>query len=258
MIAGNWKMNLNAQLASVLVHRLQERIATHKNVEVVLAPSMLHIQPLSLQIDKRKFKLAAQNAHFEDHGAFTGEVAMTQLQHLVSYVIIGHSERRHVFGEKDDLIAKKVASCVRNGMSAILCVGETNQDKAAGETNNVLHDQVTAGLRNITSAEIDNIVIAYEPVWAISNGKDFGEKKTPKPYDVKDAARAIRKNVRAMFGEQAEAKVRVMYGGSTNPENAKGYLNVEGVDGLLVGGASLNYEQFSKMVEIAHQSTVQG
>lgn len=245
-------MHFNTQQASVHVHRLQERVKTHRDVEVVLIPSFLHLQPLSNQIDRRKFKLGAQNCYFEDEGAYTGQVAATQLKDLVHYVLVGHSEPRHTFGETDRMIARKAAAVVRNDMSVILCVGDTAQDKASGHTKQVIHDQVVAGLSMLTTHDMNRVVVAYEPVWAISNGKNFKDHKVPTAEDVKKAVHTIRHNIRELYGKAAEEQVRVLYGGSSNADNAAGYLNVEGVDGLLPGGASLNYDQFPRMVEAAH------
>lgn len=254
LIVGNWKMHLNTSQASMLVHRLQERIETRRDVEVVLAPSALVLQPLSLQIDRKKFKLAAQNCHWQDEGAFTGEISATQLHDLVHYIIIGHSERRHIFGERDADIAKKVASVVRNDMSPILCVGETAQERRDGETKRVIHSQLTAGFKNLTSVDVKKAVVAYEPVWAISNGKDYHNHEVARPSDVEQAVRFIRHNIEQMFGQAAEKKVRVLYGGSTQPDTTSGYMAIEGLDGLLVGGASLNYDQFSQMANKVFES----
>src|SRR6266705_858880 len=137
LLVANWKMHLNVSQASLLVHRLQERTRLHRNIEVVLAPSMLVLQPLSLQIDRRKFRLAAQNAYFRDEGAFTGEVSFTMLRELVHYVIIGHSERRHIFNEDLDMIRDKVAAAVRNEITPLLCIGETRHEFRQGETKQV-------------------------------------------------------------------------------------------------------------------------
>ncbi len=245
LIAGNWKMNLNTSQASILVHRLQERIKIHRDVEVVLCPSMMVLQPLSMQIDRRKFRLGAQNAYSEDDGAYTGEVAISMLRDLVHYVIVGHSERRHVFNESDDTIAKKVTACLRNELSPILCVGETKSERLAKETKQVLHDQLTVGLRGVVANELSDLVIAYEPVWAIGTGVNA------KPDQVVEALEVIRKNLIRLFGERAAKKVRVLYGGSVTPDTARAYLDIEGIDGLLVGGASLNYQQFASIVEAA-------
>src|SRR4051812_13975177 len=138
LIVGNWKMHLNASQASILLHRLQERIKIHRDIEVVLAPPMLTLQPLSVQLDRRKFRLAAQNAYWRDEGPFTGEVSFTMLRELVHYVIIGHSERRIVFNEDLDMVRDKVAAAIRNDITPILCIGETQQERKEGETKQVL------------------------------------------------------------------------------------------------------------------------
>lgn len=250
-------MHFKTQPASILVHRLQERIETTRDVEVVLCANAMVLQPLSRQIDRRKFKLGAQNAYHVDEGPYTGEISAAMLHDLVHYIIVGHSDRRYKFGETDDLISHKMAAVVRNKITPILCVGETAQDRAANETKQVIHDQLMVDLRNLTTHEVRDIVIAYEPVWAISSGKDFGKHKTPTPDDIGEAVESIRSNISHMFGPKTGKMVRVIYGGSSNPENAASILKVDGVDGLLPGGASLNYEYFSKMVAIAHEVAVE-
>lgn len=249
LIVGNWKMNLNTSQASLLLHRLHERIKIYRDLEVVLAPSMLVLQPLSLQIDRRKFRLAAQNAHQQDQGAFTGEVSFTMLQDLVHYVIVGHSERRLYSHESLETICDKVAAAVRNDIVPILCVGETMQERRAGETNQVLHDQIETALANLTSTEIKKVVIAYEPIWAIST---FGGELA-KPSDAQKAIAFIRDQIERLYGKRAAEQVRVLYGGSVNDDIASGYLEVPGCDGLLVGAASINYHKFSGIVEAAYR-----
>lgn len=251
LIVGNWKMHLNASQASLLVHRLHERISILRDIEVVLAPSMLTLQPLSLQIDRRKFRLAAQNAYFRDEGAFTGEVSFTMLRDLVHYAIIGHSERRHVFHEDLDMIRDKVAASVRNEITPILCVGETRTERHEGETKRVLHDQLMTALHNLTSSEVRSMVIAYEPVWAISDGTNYHEHLVAKPDQVEEVVKYIRKYVTDVFGPRAGKEVRILYGGSTIPEIVSGFLDVPGINGFLVGGASLNYQLFSNIVSNA-------
>jgi triosephosphate isomerase len=251
-------MHLNASQSSLLLHRLHERIKIRRDVEVVLAPSMLALQPLSMQIDRRKFRLAAQNAYFQDEGAFTGEVSFTMLRDLVHYVIIGHSERRYKFGESLGDIKAKVAACVRNEIVPILCVGETAQERDDKETKQVLHDQVTTALSNLTAREVTNLVIAYEPVWALSTGTDYLHHATPKPDEIATAVQYIRDNVAHLYGERAAKRVRVLYGGSTNASNARGLLETNGVDGLLVGGASLNYHEFSNIIAAADRYLAEG
>lgn len=242
LIVGNWKMHLNASQASLLLHRLQEHIKIHREIEVVLAPPMLTLQPLSVQLDRRKFRLAAQNAYHQDEGAFTGEVSFTMLRDLVHYVIIGHSERRRIFHEDLDMVRDKVAAAARNEITPMLCVGETKQERKEGETKQVLHDQLMTALSNLTSAEVRSSVIAYEPVWAIGTGN------VAKPDQVEGAVSYIRSYVTDVFGPKAGKGVRILYGGSVVPDVIAGFLEVPGVDGFLVGGASLNYHSFSEII----------
>lgn len=249
LIVGNWKMNLNTHEASLLVKRLNDRIQIHRDIEVVLAPSLLTLQPLSNEIDRRKFKLAAQNAYYKDEGAYTGEVSFTMLRDLVDYVIIGHSERRIYFEESLELIRDKVQAAVRNGISPILCVGETHHERAAGETKRVIHDQVTTALSNLTAEEVEKVVIAYEPVWAIST---FGGQLA-KPAEIKKVIDQIRDHVGELYGKSVADDMRVIYGGSVDDQTAGGYLSIDGVDGLLPGSASLNYHKFSGIVDSAYR-----
>lgn len=253
LIVANWKMHLDVEQASLLVHRLHERIRIHRDIELVLAPSMLALQPLSLQIDRRKFRLAAQNAYHKDEGAYTGEVSFTMLQDLVHYVIVGHSDRRLKFGETLEMVRDKVAASIRNDISPILCVGETDAERKAGETRQVLHDQVVTGLSNVTSMDLQHVVIAYEPVWALSNGTDYSHHEIPTPDVINKAIAVIRNNVSELYGKKAAEELRVLYGGSTSASTAGGLLGCEEVDGLLVGGASLNYQEFAGIAEAAYQ-----
>jgi triosephosphate isomerase len=246
-------MHLNASQASLLVHRLHERIKIHRDIEVVLAPSMLTLQPMSVQIDRRKFRLAAQNAYWRDEGPFTGEVSFTMLRDLVHYAIVGHSERRHVFNEDLDTVRDKVAASVRNGITPILCVGETKQERQQGETRQVLHDQLMTGLSNLTAGEVGSMVVAYEPVWAISNGSNYADHEIPKPDEVESVVEYIRDYVKGVFGPKAAKNLRVLYGGSTIPGMVTGMVSVNGVDGFLIGGASLNYHSFSSIIDLTYK-----
>jgi len=247
LIVGNWKMHLNTQAASLLVKRLDDHIKTHRNIEVVLAPNMLVLQPISHEIHGRKFGLAAQNAYSVDEGAYTGEVSFTMLRELVDYVIVGHSERRIYFSESNDMIRDKIQAAIRNEISPILCVGETKQERSLGETKRVIHDQVTTALANLTSEEIDKVVIAYEPVWAISTFQ--GE--LAKPDDIEPIFEQIRETIADLYGKQVSEDLRLLYGGSVTADTVSGYLNVRGCDGALVGGASINYKEFSGIVDKA-------
>lgn len=248
LIAANWKMHLNTHEASLLVKRLNDRITVHRDIEVVLAPSLLTLQPISNEIDRRKFRLASQNAYLKDEGAFTGEVSFTMLRDLVHYSIIGHSERRIYFHENLEMVRDKVQAAVRNGIVPILCVGETKHERTNGETKRVIHDQVVTALSNLTAEEVSQVVIAYEPVWAIST---FGGELA-KPHEIKKVVDQIRHQIRELYDEAAD-DVRILYGGSVDDQTATAYLEIEGVEGLLVGSASLNYQKFTKIVEAAYR-----
>jgi len=249
MVAGNWKMHLNTHEASLLLHRLNERIPVHRDIEVVLAPSLLCLQPLSVEMDRHKFRLAAQNAYYKDEGAYTGEVSFTMLRDLVHYAIIGHSERRIYFHETLEIVRTKVAAAVRNGITPILCIGETYEERRAGETKQVLHDQLTTALSDLTAGGVEQLVIAYEPIWAIST---FGGILA-KPYEAEEAMKRIRYEVKELYGERAANAVRVLYGGSVDDQIVRGYLEVEDCDGVLVGAASINYHKFSGIVAAAYR-----
>lgn len=253
MIAGNWKEHFTVAQASIFLNKVESTVRNRQSVEVVLIPNVLTLQPLSVQLDRRKFRLGAQDGYHVDAGAYTGEVSMAMLRDLVHYVLVGHSERRHVFNENDDVAAKKMQAAVRNGIMPILCVGETLQERLAGETNQILHNQITAGLMHLTSREVGASVIAYEPVWAIGTG-EFA-----KPDQVETAISYIRKQVEHIHGPRAAQHVRVLYGGSVDDHNVKSYLDIPNCDGALVGGASLNHHKFAAIVESAfrvHQERI--
>ncbi len=238
-------MNLTVNEASLFVHRLDDLIGKRRGVEIVLAPTMLAVQPLHLQVQHHHFNLAAQNFYWRDHGAYTGEVSASQLRGLVQYGLVGHSERRHVFGERSKDIRSKVQAAVRNGITPVLCIGETASERADGETADVIHDQLIGGLANITSVEVEHIVVAYEPVWAIGTGKFAA------PRDVSRAVKLIRKQIKQLFGALAAKHVRVLYGGSVNVDNASAYLQIDGVDGLLIGDTSLDVRAFAEIIKKA-------
>lgn len=239
----------------MLLHRLDSMIKTRRDVEVILAPGALALQSVNLQIDHRKFKLAAQNFFWRDEGPYTGEIAANQLRGLVKYALVGHSERRHVFHEHGREIGRKMQAAVRHGIKPILCVGETATERADGETHEVLHDQLTSGLMNLTAEDMEEVIIAYEPVWAISNGVDFKNHSVATSDDCKDAHASIRRQLAHLFGKKVADATPVLYGGSVNDENAEAYLKTHGVDGLLVGGASLKAEQFAAICDKAYDIT---
>ena len=247
LIVGNWKMNLTVHEASLYLHKLSQAIEVHRDVEVVLAPTLLALQSLSLQIDRRQFKLAVQNLYWRDEGAYTGEVSAAQLRGVADYAIIGHSERRHIFGETDKDIRQKVQASIRNHIRPILCIGETADERANDETNAVIHDQLLGGLANLTAEEMVQVAIAYEPVWAIGTGHDAS------PDEVKAAVVTIRRQIKHLYGEVAAEQVKVLYGGSVSASNANAYLDTKGIDGLLIGGASLDAHAFDTIVKKAHE-----
>lgn len=243
LIIANWKMNLTVNEASLYVHKLDELVGRLSNTEVVIAPSMLALQPLHLQVQHHHFNLAAQNFYWRDSGAYTGEVSAAQLRGLVQYGIVGHSERRHVFDERSKDIRSKVQAAVRNDITPVLCVGETAQERRDHETHDAIHDQLIGGLANITSVEVGRIAIAYEPVWSIGTGK------FAMPRDVESAISFIRDQIEQLFGAIAAKNVRVLYGGSVTPDNAGTYLQLKGVDGLLIGDTSLNVHAFADIIK---------
>lgn len=249
LIVANLKMNLTVAQTSVLSANLHKSLAGHRDIEVVLAPHFLALQPLSHEIDRRRFRLAAQNAYFKDEGGYTGEISFSMLRELVHYVIIGHSARRIYFEESNEMIRDKVAACIRNGLAPILCIGETAAERAEGHTKRVIHEQIVTALQNVTSEELHSIVIAYEPVWAIST---FGGE-TAKPDDMKKMIDYIRSQIHDLYGEKASKSVRVLYGGSVDDHNVRSYVEIDGCDGALVGSASLNYHKFAGIVDAAYR-----
>lgn len=247
LIIGNWKMNLGVHESSLYLNKLDKVVKIHRNVEVVVAPTMLALQTLSLQVNLRQMKLCAQNFYYRDHGAYTGEVSATMLRGIVQYAMVGHSERRHVFNESDKDLRAKVQAALRNDIRPILCVGETAGERAGNETKDILFDQLIGGLANVTSDELERVVIAYEPVWAIGTGQNA------LPPDVTSAIQAIRSQLKHLYGAKAAASVQVLYGGSVTADSAATYLDLPDVDGLLIGGASLDEHSFTRIIEKAYE-----
>lgn len=247
-IVGNWKLNFTVGEASIYLHKLLKALSNYRDVDVIVAPSTIALQPLSLQVDRHKIKLCAQNAFYRDYGAFTGEISFSQLRGIVDYAIVGHSERRYILGEDDKMIAKKVAGAIRNKITPILCIGETESERAFGETADVIRDQLVGGLSEVSDDDIDKVIIAYEPVWAISSTKSA---KLATPDEVAEVVKLIRKNLADIYGTKVAENIPVLFGGSVNPSNAGAYLTVPGVNGLLVGGASLILGEFIDIIETA-------
>lgn len=247
-IIANWKMNFTPGEASLYLHKLQDRIKASRSVQVVLAPATISLQTLSLQINRRQFKLAAQNFYWRDYGAFTGETSISQLRGFIDYAIVGHSERRYIFNEGERDISQKVAAAIRHNITPVLCIGETAAERKDGETKAAIYDQLLGGLSEVSEEDIHKVIIAYEPVWAISGHKGA----TPaKPSDIQEAVALIRKHIAKLYGKEVAEELPILYGGSVNSDTAGGYLAIPGVDGLLIGGASLIADSFCAIVETA-------
>ena len=247
-IVGNWKLNFTVGEASIYLHKLLKTLPNYRDLEVVVAPSALALQPLSLQIDRHKIKLAAQNGFYRDTGAYTGEISFAQLRGMVDYALVGHSERRYVLHEDDKMIAKKVAAAIRNRITPILCIGEIESERAFGETADVIRDQLLGGLSEVSDDELSKVIIAYEPVWAISSAKSA---KLATPDEIREVVDLIRKTLIDTYGMKAADGVPVLFGGSVNAANAGAYLTVPGVNGLLIGSSSLILSEFCDIIEIA-------
>ncbi len=249
LIIANWKMHFNVSQASTLVANLHKNIQGHRDIEVVLAPPMLSLQPIAQQIDHRKFRLAAQNAYHKDEGGFTGEVSFAMIREIVDYSIIGHSERRIYFGETNDDIRDKVAAAIRNGIRPVVCIGETKTEKSDGQTKQVIHDQLVTALADVTSEYLNHVSIAYEPVWAIST---FGGEK-PDPDKIEKIFDYIRVQISELYGDRAANNVRILYGGSVDDQNANSLINIKGCEGFLIGSASLNYSKFTSIIDTVYK-----
>lgn len=247
LISGNWKMNLNHLEAIQLVQKLYFalRDVDYSFSEISLHPPLTDLRPIQLLIesDKMRFSLGAQNCYFAASGAFTGEVSATMLAKLnVKYVIAGHSERRKLFGDTDEVVAAKVKAIFGEAMTPILCVGESLEEREAGHTDEVLTRQVRAAVKGLSGELAAKIVIAYEPIWAIGTGQ------VATPLDASSGAQLIRQEITEIFDEGVASNVRIQYGGSVTPTTAGELWNAEGIDGFLVGGASLDADAFARII----------
>lgn len=251
-IVGNWKMNFSVGESSVYLHKLLQRTRAFRDIEVIVAPSLVALQPLSLQVDRKKIRLSAQTANPHDFGAYTGEVSCTQLRGLVDYCIVGHSERRQLFHESDKQIRATVAATLRNQITPILCIGETEAEHTFGETYDVLRDQLLGGLSEVSAEDISKVIIAYEPIWAISTTSG---SHVATPDNIADIASFLRRLLKDTYGKEVSEKAPLLYGGSVKPTNAGAYLTVPGINGLLIGGASLVADQFIDIIETAKKVT---
>jgi len=248
LIAGNWKMNKTAAEALDLVEQIILDVGKTTDVTVAVCPPFTCLESVGRALEGSTVKLGAQNMHPEKFGAYTGEVSADMLRTLfVSYVILGHSERRQYFSETDEFINKKVLAAFDGNLSPILCVGETLAERESGQTLEVVKRQIDRGLVGVTAAHAEKLVIAYEPIWAIGTGK------TATPGMAQEAQGAIRLLLNGHLGSAAGAKVRILYGGSMKADNAEALLAQPDIDGGLVGGASLEPRSFVKIVQAAQK-----
>lgn len=244
LIAGNWKMHKTLAEARELVTGIRAGAESVHGADVLICPPYHLLFPMAKAIAGSRIKLGAQNAYHEPQGAFTGEISVPMLKDAgCSHVIIGHSERRHVFGEGNELLAKKVRAVVKSGLTAVYCVGETLAEREANQTHQVVQQQLNA----VLSKEIppDYLVVAYEPVWAIGTGKNAT------PEQAQEVHALIRSRLAAIFDPTIAAKTRILYGGSVKPSNAKGILDQPDIDGALVGGACLVATDFVSIIQAA-------
>ncbi len=243
MIAANWKMNLTVDEGVSLINALKPLISDVEDVEVVVAPSFVSLSEIRKALEGTDIRLAAQNVHWELKGAYTGEISPLMLKDIgCDYVIIGHSERRHIFNENDESINKKLLASLKQGIKPILCVGETLDQRKRGETIKVIERQMIMDLEGVFPSQMNNIVIAYEPVWAIGTGE------TATPEQAEEVHNFIKEFLIDSFGLDETRGTRVLYGGSVKPENIKGLMAQPHIDGALVGGASLVSESFASIV----------
>ncbi|TCO79457.1 triose-phosphate isomerase [Marinisporobacter balticus] len=242
IIAGNWKMHKTIKEAVEFVENIKDRVKG-TDVEVVLCTPYTLLQSVKEATKGTNIKIAAQNMHWEENGAFTGEVSPLMLNEIgVDYCVIGHSERRQYFNETDETVNKKVHTALKYGIKPIICVGETLEQRENGETNTFVKSQVVKAFKDIESKKVLDIVIAYEPIWAIGTGK------TATSEEANEVIYQIREVIKELYGEDIYTEIRIQYGGSVKPNNIEEIMNQEDIDGALVGGASLKSDDFVELV----------
>jgi len=250
LVAGNWKMNTDShssvELAKSIVSGSAE-IAGH-SVDVAACPPFVYLQAVARALSASNIATGAQDLYYEQKGAFTGEISASMLKDIgCIYVLCGHSERRHIIGEDDELVSKKVAAAIRGGLLPILCVGELIEERQANKTAEVVSRQIRNSLANLGAERVSAVTLAYEPVWAIGTGL------TATPQQAQEVHVLIRRLLGEMYGKQAAREIRILYGGSVKPDNAAELMAQEDVDGLLVGGASLKADDFVEIIRAAGQ-----
>ena len=247
LIVGNWKMNKTASEAAAFIRDLRERVPASPHADVVLAPPFTALESVRNTLDSSSyFSLGAQNMHWETHGAFTGEVSAPMLRDLgCRYVIVGHSERRALFGERDEHIQMKVRAALKHGLSPILCVGESLAHREAGRTESIVTAQLSGGLGGLTTQDLATVTIAYEPVWAIGTGRAATTEQAVTVH------RSIRLFMETSWDSTTASAIRILYGGSVTPQNIEALLTSDAIDGALVGGACLDPDSFATIITVA-------
>jgi triosephosphate isomerase len=245
VIAGNWKMNNDLKESEKLIVELKNLIQNEKpNCDVIVCPPFTSLSEASKLVSGSSIKLGAQNMHFEDNGAFTGEISASMLKSVgCEYVILGHSERRHIFDESDEIINKKIKRALATGLKPIFCVGELLEERENGTTNDVVKRQVLKGLDGISAEDMQNVIVAYEPVWAIGTGK------TASPAQAQEVHEFIRDLIEIDYSLEVANDLVIQYGGSVKPDNAKELLSQKDIDGALVGGACLKADSFLGIIK---------
>jgi triosephosphate isomerase len=245
VIAGNWKMNNDLSESQNLISKLTSGLSDEKvNCEVIICPPFTSLQEAGALIRNTIIKLGAQNMYYEESGAYTGEISASMLKSVgCDYVILGHSERRTIFGEPDSLINKKIKKALQSNLKPIFCVGETLQERESGITKDVIKRQVVEGLKDILINNINQIILAYEPVWAIGTGK------TATPAQAEEVHEFIREIVSGLYNKDVSDNLIIQYGGSVKPENAVELMSQKDIDGALVGGACLKAESFIQIIK---------
>ena len=239
-------MNKTASESGLLVQQIHSSVGSQSTVQVAVCPPFTSMGKVSEELEGSQIALGAQNVYHEASGAYTGEVSAEMLRDLyVTYVILGHSERRQYFGETSKSVNNKILSTVAGNLKPIYCIGETNEQRERNETLDVVRTQIREGLENFSDSEVENLVIAYEPVWAIGTGKTATDDMAQEVHSF------IRKTLAELFGENAAETIRILYGGSMNAGNASGLLSQPDVDGGLIGGASLSQKSFCEIVQAA-------
>lgn len=245
MMAGNWKMNKTPSEATALAQAIRAAVADVTTVDRVLCPTYLALANVQKALEGSSIATGAQNVHWADNGAFTGEVSPPMLKDLAHYVIIGHSERRQFFGETDETVNKKVHAALAHGLVPIVCVGETLEQNDAGHTHVVVSNQVAEALTGLSSEQVAQLVIAYEPIWAIGTGRAATAEQAQAT-----CGGTVRSTLAELYGAEVAESVRILYGGSTNAKNIAEIMQQPDIDGALIGGASLKAEDYGAMVKI--------